>query len=51
MIIEKIQHIIKISLNVNFIEKNICQDEYLRKVLSIVQMVIDNEEANEKKYE
>lgn len=36
LIIEKIQHIIKISLNVNSIEKNICQDQYLHQVLSIV---------------
>jgi hypothetical protein len=34
-------------LNVNSIQKNICQDQHLHQVLNIVQMVIDNEELHE----
>ena len=44
LLIEKILHILKISLNLSFAKTNICKDEYLLKVLSIVQRIIDNED-------
>ena len=43
LIISKILHVFKISINLSSIKDNICEDEYLQKVLSIVQKIIDNE--------
>lgn len=36
LIISKILHVFKISLNLSFVRINICEDEYLQQVLTIV---------------